>query len=415
MNDPGKPWREIDGGVSAPLGFYACGVQAGIKYKEKYDVALLYSDVPASAAGMFTRNLVKAHPLVLTEKHLENGQAQAVIVNSGNANACMGEVGDNGAFQMAQTTAAELGLSLEEILVSSTGVIGQELPLTKVLPGIKKAVEEITVLRENDDPLTKKEQARKAALAIMTTDTLVKEMALELTSAQGTMKLGIIAKGSGMIHPNMGTMLCFITTDAQLEAGKLKELLREATDESFNMVTVDGDTSTNDMVVVLANGRSGVQPEGEDWINFSNMLKEACCAMAMAIARDGEGASKFLEVQVTGALTLTDARKIARSVCGSNLVKAAMYGQDANWGRILAAAGYSGAEFNPQKVDIFLSGLQVAGQGRGLSFSESEALELLKSKDILIEIQLQDGSYQAKAWGCDLTHKYVDINADYRT
>lgn len=409
------PWKMIEGGISAPAGFYASGVQAGIKYKEKYDIALIWSAVPADSAGMFTRNLVKAHPLILTEEHLSDGTAQAVIINSGNANACMGEIGDKAALEMAKITAEELGISENNVLVSSTGVIGQELPLNKVIPGIRKAVQEINLLREKPDSFNKAEYANKAALAIMTTDTVIKEMAMELTCAQGTIKLGIMAKGSGMIHPNMGTMLCFITTDARVEASKLQKLLREATEDSFNMVTVDGDTSTNDMVVVLANGQSGVEPKEEDWENFSGMLKEACRAMAIAIARDGEGASKFLEIQVTGARTLADARKIARSICSSNLVKSAMYGQDANWGRILAAAGYSGAEFDPNKADIYLSGMQVAARGQGLQFSEDEALNLLKNKEIQIKIKLQDGEHEAKAWGCDLTHKYIDINANYRT
>lgn len=410
-----NPWKEVEGGISAPQGFYASGVKAGIKYKEKYDVALIHSEVPASSAGMFTRNVVKAHPLVLTEKHLEDGIARAVIVNSGNANACMGEIGDYSAFKMAEVTAEVLGISMDDVLVSSTGVIGQELPLDRVIPGIREAANEITKLRADRDQKMKAVQANRAALAIMTTDTTIKEMAFELQCSEGVIKLGIIAKGSGMIHPNMGTMLCFITTDAKVEALKLKGLLREATDESFNMVTVDGDTSTNDMVVILANGMSGVEPTGDDWDHFADMVREACCAMAIAIARDGEGASKFLEARVIGAKSLDDARKIARSVCSSNLVKSAMYGEDANWGRILAAAGYSGAAFNPNRADIYLSGLQVAAQGQGLKFSESEALELLKKQDILIEIKLQDGEHGARAWGCDLTHKYVDINANYRT
>lgn len=408
-------WSEIEGGVSAPTGFYASGVKSGIKNKEKYDVALIYSDTPASSAGMFTRNIVKAHPLVLTEKHLEDGKAQAVIINSGNANACMGEIGDKCAWEMAKVTAEELGIPREDVLVSSTGVIGQELPLAKVLPGIKEVVAEVSALRENQDSSAKNDHAHRAAIAIMTTDTQVKEKALSLKCLKGTVKLGIMAKGSGMIHPNMGTMLCFITTDAQVESSKLKQLLKEATEESFNMVTVDGDTSTNDMVVAMANGRSGVEPAGKDWDKFSAMLKEACSAMAIAIARDGEGASKFLEIRVTGSQSLTDARLIARSVCSSSLVKSAMYGQDANWGRILAAAGYSGAFFNPHKADIYLNGLQVASNGQGLKFSETEALERLKEKDIVVEIKLQDGRHEAKAWGCDLTHKYIDINADYRT
>jgi glutamate N-acetyltransferase/amino-acid N-acetyltransferase len=415
MSSTMSPWQQIEGGIAAPRGFYASGVKAGIKYTEKYDVALILSAVPASAAGVFTRNLVKAHPLVLTERHLQKGTAQAVVVNSGNANACMGEIGERAALEMARITAEELSLDLEEVLVSSTGVIGQELPLDRVSPGIRKAAQEVRSLAGREDRNLKAQQAHRAALAILTTDTAVKELALELKCAGGSIKLGIMAKGSGMIHPNMGTMLCFITTDAQVEASTLKELLWAATEESFNMVSVDGDTSTNDMVVALANGRSGIKPRGADWENFSAMFIEACRAMAIAIAKDGEGASKFLEIKVTGSKSLQDARKIARSICSSSLVKAAMYGRDANWGRILAAAGYSGADFDPQHADIYLCGLQVAAAGQGLKFSEEEALQRLQHKDIFIEIRLQDGDYQATAWGCDLTHKYVDINANYRT
>jgi len=410
-----KPWKEIIGGISAPEGFYASGVKAEIKYKDRYDVALILSKIQANAAGMFTRNLVKAHPLLLTQKFLENGRAQAVIVNSGNANACMGDIGEKAAWQMAETVSRELGIPLEDVVVSSTGVIGQEMPLNKLIPGIKEAVREVGILKDGTDADTRAVHAERAALAIMTTDSSLKQKAMELKCSQGTVKLGIIAKGSGMIHPNMGTMLCFITTDARVESGKLRELLREATEESFNMVTVDGDTSTNDMVVILANGSSGVEPEGTDWKNFSAMVREACCDMAKEIARDGEGASKFLEIRVTGAKTLSDARLIARSICSSSLVKSAMYGQDANWGRILAAAGYSGADFDPSGADIFLNGLQVSFMGQGLQFSESDALNRLKNKDILIEIRLRDGICEAKAWGCDLTHQYIDINASYRT
>ncbi|NLP44066.1 MAG: bifunctional glutamate N-acetyltransferase/amino-acid acetyltransferase ArgJ [Peptococcaceae bacterium] len=409
------PWQKVNGGVSAPLGFSASGVKAGIKNSTKYDLALIFSEVPANSAGVFTKNLVKAHPLLLTEKHLQKGTARAVIVNSGNANACVGQAGDEAAWQMAKVTAEELGISPEEVLVSSTGVIGQEMPMAKVLPGIKNVVVEVKKLKAEHNELVLAEHADRAAMAIMTTDTVPKELALELKCSTGTVKLGVMAKGSGMIHPNMGTMLCFLTTDAKVDSLKLKELLKEAVDRSFNMISVDGDTSTNDMVVILANGQAGVELQGTDWENFCKMVDFACCQMAMAIARDGEGASKFLEIKVTGAKTLEAARKIARSVCSSSLVKSAMYGQDANWGRILAAAGYAGADFDPAKVDIYLNGLQVAAEGQGLRFSEEEALKLLEKPDILIELRLKDGSQEATAWGCDLTHKYVDINANYRT
>jgi len=415
MDNYQKTWKVIPGGIAAPTGYLASGVKAGIKYKEKYDVALIKSEVRACAAGVFTRNLVKAHPLLLTEKHLLDGKAQAIIVNSGNANACMGEVGEKAAVQMAEITATQLQIPVNDVLVSSTGVIGQEMPMDKVVPGIMEASRVLNAITGHGEEEAKAEHSHRAALAIMTTDTTIKEMALELTCSQGPIKLGVMAKGSGMIHPNMGTMLCFITTDAKVEPALLQSILKEATEESFNMVTVDGDTSTNDMAVILANGLSGIQPEGDELLDFSEMVKEACCAMAIAIARDGEGASKFLEIKVSGANSVTDARKIARSVCSSNLVKSAMYGEDANWGRILAAAGYSGAFFDPNKADIFLNDLQVAEQGQGLNFSENEAFDRLKNTDIRVEIHLQDGNSNACAWGCDLTHKYVDINAHYRT
>lgn len=408
--------KSILGGLAAPNGFYAVGVKAGVKYKEKYDLALIFSEVKAKAAGVYTRNLVKAHPLLLNMKHLADGEAQAIVVNSGNANACMGEFGDKAALDMAVETAKKLGLQNEDILVASTGVIGQPMPMEKIIAGIGKAAADMKALQGSaPDSETRGSIAHEAALAIMTTDLVPKEKAYELQCAGGTIKLGAIAKGSGMIHPNMGTMLCFITTDADLESEVLDKLLKEAVDKSFNMVTVDGDTSTNDMALVMANGQSGVRPQGEELQGFAEMLEQACMDMAKAIARDGEGATKFIEVQVNGAVTIADARQIVKSVCSSSLVKTAVYGQDANWGRILCAAGYSGAEFNPQGANIYLNGLQVAEDGRGIPFSEDDALELLKKADIVIRIDLKDGQENAVGWGCDLTHKYVDINADYRT
>ncbi|MHB1653687.1 MAG: bifunctional glutamate N-acetyltransferase/amino-acid acetyltransferase ArgJ [Desulfitobacteriaceae bacterium] len=436
----GSHWNEIEGGVGAPQGFWATGVQAEIKYKDKYDVAVIFSEVPAQAAGVFTRNLVKAHPLLLTQKHLGNGRAQAIVVNSGNANACMGPIGDQAALTMARVTAESLHLTVDDVLVASTGVIGMEMPVDRVRAGIVAAAEEVSALQTSllekgpiedstnslvQDPMEgsmlrgtpkpSQESAHRAALAIMTTDTVVKEGAWELECPAGKIRLGAMAKGSGMIHPNMGTLLGFITTDAQVSASEMQRLLRESVDESFNMVTVDGDTSTNDMVLCLANGASGVAPVGEDWKRFAQMVKEACIYLAQAIARDGEGASKFLEVRILGAKTKDDARKIAKSICGSSLVKTAMFGEDANWGRILCAAGYAGANFNPAKVDILLGDLPMAQAGQGVPFSEEEAQEILKEKDIRITVELHAGREEATAWGCDLTHEYVTINGDYRT
>lgn len=411
-------WKSIIGGVAAPEGFYAVGVQAGIKYEDKYDVALIFSQVQAQAAGVYTRNVVKAHPLYLTQRHLSDGLAQAIVVNSGNANACVGEYGDKAALAMAQTAAKFLAIPPEDVLVASTGVIGVEMPIDRVLNGISAASaqllgEVVKGVRVHKDTA---EGAHRAALAIMTTDTVVKEFAYELPCSQGgVIHLGGIAKGSGMIHPNMGTMLGFLTTDANVPAAELQRMLREAADESFNMVTVDGDTSTNDMVLLLANGASGVTPKGEDAANFEKMVKMMCVQLAQAIARDGEGASKFMEVQVAGAKTKEDARKIARSICGSSLVKAALFGEDANWGRILTAAGYSGAEFMPDEVDVYLGDLVVAQAGKGVKFSEDKAKEILSAKDVKISLNLNSGDQQATAWGCDLTHEYVTINGDYRT
>ncbi|MGI6119970.1 MAG: bifunctional glutamate N-acetyltransferase/amino-acid acetyltransferase ArgJ [Desulfosporosinus sp.] len=413
-----EPWISIDGGVAAPKGFYATGVQAGIKYADKYDIALVFSQVQAQAAGVYTRNLVKAHPLYLTQRHLQNGSAQAIVINSGNANACIGESGDQAALAMAQGVATYLDIPAEDVLVASTGVIGVEMPLERVLSGIQAAcselIESMKGIREPSD--NTEDGAHRAALAIMTTDTTVKEYAYELPCSQGgVIRLGGMAKGSGMIHPNMGTMLGFLTTDANIASIELQRILREAVDESFNMVTVDGDTSTNDMVLFLANGMSDVTLSGEDLLYFEKMVKLMCVKLAQDIARDGEGAGKFLEVTVTGAQSKEDARKIARSICGSSLVKTALFGEDANWGRIFTAAGYAGAEFEPDKVDIFLGDLIVAQAGRGVAFPEEKAKEILGSKDILIKLNFNIGKEQATAWGCDLTHEYVTINGSYRT
>jgi glutamate N-acetyltransferase / amino-acid N-acetyltransferase len=410
INNPSWCW--IDGGIAAPSGFKAVGVMAEVKYQDKYDVALVYSEIPAQAAGVFTRNKVKAHPLLITQKHLQDGKAQAIVANSGNANACVGKAGDDAALAMAEKTAEMLGIEVNDVLVASTGVIGVELPVERVQQGIEKAAQEIL---SEQYLVASSQNAHQAALAIMTTDTSVKEIACEFHSEKGVIRLGAMAKGSGMIHPNMGTMLGFITTDVIIPASDLQPLLAEAVDASFNMVTVDGDTSTNDMVLFLANGESGITLSGEQWASFKEMVITVCQKLAQDIARDGEGASKFLEVRVKGMQSLEDARKIAKSVCGSSLVKTALFGEDANWGRILAAAGYSGAEFNPNQVDIYLGNVLVAQKGQGVNFSEEEAKEVLTQKDVVIELIFQEGDAAATAWGCDLTHEYVTINGSYRT
>jgi glutamate N-acetyltransferase/amino-acid N-acetyltransferase len=419
MSNVEDTWKSIDGGVAAPKGFYAIGVQAGIAVVDKYDVALVFSQVQAQAAGVYTRNLVKAHPLYLTQRHLQNGLAQAIVINSGNANACVGEAGDQAALAMAKVVAMFMAVSEEDVLVASTGVIGVEMPIDRVLSGIRAASAELLGDMAKDIRGQKESSddgAHRAALAIMTTDTKVKEHAYELPCSQGgVITLGGMAKGSGMIHPNMGTMLGFLTTDASVHSSELQRILREAVDESFNMVTIDGDTSTNDMVLLLANGASEITLNGEDLFNFEKMVKMMCVQLAQDIARDGEGASKFMEVTVSGAKTKEDAQKIARSICGSSLVKTALFGEDANWGRIFTAAGYAGADFNPDKVDIFLGDLIVAQAGRGLAFSEEKAKEILGFKDVHISLNLHIGEEHATAWGCDLTHEYVTINGSYRS
>ncbi|MDR3271358.1 MAG: bifunctional glutamate N-acetyltransferase/amino-acid acetyltransferase ArgJ [Peptococcaceae bacterium] len=405
-------WKWLKGGLSAPKGFLASGVKAGVKYENKYDVALIYSEQPAQAAGVFTRNRVKAHPLLLTRQQLSNGVAQAVVMNSGNANSCVGEAGDRAALAMVRQTAQELGVPPEDVLVASTGVIGVEMPMERIAGGIHAAAQEILMMSSAG---AHEESAHRAALAIMTTDTLVKEFACELPCADGVIRVAGIAKGSGMIHPNMGTLLGFVTTDADIPAEELRRLLSESVEDSFNMVTVDGDTSTNDMVVALANGASGIRPDGEVWPEFAAMFKALCVKLAQEIARDGEGASKFLSVHVHGAKSKEDARKIAKSVCGSSLVKTAFFGEDANWGRILCAAGYAGADFDPDQTDIFLGSVQVAASGQGLAFSEEEAAKILAHKEISVFLRLHEGDAVATAWGCDLTHEYVTINGSYRT
>ncbi len=419
MSNVEDTWKSIDGGVAASKGFYAIGVQAGIAVVDKYDVALVFSQVQAQAAGVYTRNLVKAHPLYLTQRHLQNGLAQAIVINSGNANACVGEAGDQAALAMAKVVAMFMAVSEEDVLVASTGVIGVEMPIDRVLSGIRAASAELLGDMAKDIRGQKESSddgAHRAALAIMTTDTKVKEHAYELPCSQGgVITLGGMAKGSGMIHPNMGTMLGFLTTDASVHSSELQRILREAVDESFNMVTIDGDTSTNDMVLLLANGASEITLNGEDLFNFEKMVKMMCVQLAQDIARDGEGASKFMEVMVSGAKTKEDAQKIARSICGSSLVKTALFGEDANWGRIFTAAGYAGAEFNPEKVDILLGDLIVAQAGRGLAFSEEKAKEILGFKDVHISLNLHIGEEHATAWGCDLTHEYVTINGSYRS
>lgn len=404
-------WTFTEGGIALPKGFKTAGVKAEIRYKDKYDVAVIYSEVPANAAGVFTRNKVKAHPLLLNMKHLSKGTAQAIVVNSGNANACVGPKGDAAAWATAEKAAELFGLQAEEVLVGSTGIIGVELPVERLLTGVEQAVEKI----KGGDQEQAVEASHEAALAIMTTDIISKEAACELKTSNGVIHLGAMAKGSGMIHPNMGTMLGFVTTDAEIPQDRLQILLKESVEDSFNMVTVDGDTSTNDMVLVLANGASGVKPEGVDWEAFKEMFQAVLVKLAKDIARDGEGATKLLEVNVKGARSKEDAKLIAKSIAGSSLVKTAVFGEEANWGRVLCASGYSGAAFDPTKVEVWFGDLLMAKDGAGVNFSEERASEILAKKNLTFTVILQEGTGEATAWGCDLTHDYITINGSYRS
>lgn len=397
----------MPGGVTAARGFLAGGTAAGLKKNGHLDLALIFSTTPARAAGVYTTNLVQAAPLVLTRQRVAAGTARAVIINAGNANACTGARGLSDAAAMAGAAADVLGIEEQQVLVASTGVIGVPLPVDKIAAAVPALAASLSPENHN-----------RAAQAIMTTDLVTKEYAVQVALANHTITIGGMAKGSGMIHPNMATMLCFITTDAAIGSQALQAALKQAVDHSFNMITVDGDTSTNDMVLALANGQASnpeILPDTDDYRLFYGGLLEVCSNLAKMIARDGEGATRLIEVTVTGAPTLQGARRAARAVAGSNLFKAAVFGQDANWGRILCALGYSGATFSPDLVDIFIGDVQVAGNGGALDFSEERAAAMLKQDPVTVQVHLKCGPHQATAWGCDLTYDYVRINGSYRT
>ena len=403
--------KMIKGGVCAAKGFKANGVHCGIRHnRTKRDLALIVSEVPATAAAVYTTNLVKGAPLTVTKKNIADGIAQAVICNSGNANTCNAN-GIEIAEGMCQLVESATGIKASDVVVASTGVIGQPLDLTPIKNGIPALVEGLSV-----------ENASAAAEAIMTTDTAVKELAVSFTIGGKECRMGGIAKGSGMIHPNMATMLVFITTDAAISKEMLQKALSSDIQSTFNMLSIDGDTSTNDMVTVLANGMAGnpvIDAEGEDFNTFMQALNTINVQLCRMIAGDGEGATKLLECKVTGADTLEAAKKVAKSVVCSSLLKAAMFGADANWGRVLCAIGYSGADININKVDVsFRSAkgtIAVCRNGSGVLFSEEIAKEILLEKEIEILVCLGKGPYSANAWGCDLTYDYVKINGDYRT
>ena len=400
----------IDGGICAAKGFTAGGVHCGIrKNKSKRDLSLIFSEVKANAAAVYTTNLVKGAPLVVTKMNLADGKAQAVICNSGNANTCNAD-GIEIAQKMAQLTADTMNISAEDVVVASTGVIGQPLsiePITNAMESIKAA------LGNN---------SAEAAEGIMTTDTVKKEIAVSFEIGGVECRIGGIAKGSGMIHPNMATMLVFITTDCAISSEMLQKALSSDIKNTFNMVSVDGDTSTNDMVTVLANGMAGnkeITVEGEDFNSFMKALNTVTVHLCRMIAGDGEGATKLLECRVTGAADEITAKTVAKSVICSSLTKAAMFGADANWGRVLCAIGYSGAEVDVNKVDVSFESnkgiIPVCKDGSGIEFSEEIAKEILLEKEIIINVELNSGDFSSTAWGCDLTYEYVKINGDYRT
>ncbi|MDD2510943.1 MAG: bifunctional glutamate N-acetyltransferase/amino-acid acetyltransferase ArgJ [Syntrophomonas sp.] len=398
----------INGSVCAPKGFLAQGVEAGIKKIDKKEVAIIYSTEPCTAAGVFTSNKVRAACIDYNKACLADGTARAIVANSGNANACTGEQGIKDSQRMADLTGELLGIKGSDVLVGSTGVIGVFMPMEKVEKGIRKAAAALS--RDGD---------HNAAQAIMTTDLTSKELAIEIEIKGKPVRIGGIAKGSGMIHPNMATMLAFIATDAAIDSKCLREMVKAAADRSFNMISVDRDTSTNDMLVVLANALAGNpiidEVDAEDYLLLQEALDYLCISLAKKIARDGEGATRLIEVQVVNAADYEEARQIARSITASNLTKAAVFGEDANWGRILAAAGYSGADFDPGRVDIYLGQEKMAENGMGLLFNEERARQELKQDPVLIRVDLKAGKQQATAWGCDLSYDYVRINAAYRT
>lgn len=420
----------IEGGVCAPLGFSASGMKCGIKPNNpKNDTALIYSEKICSAAGVFTQNRVKAECVKLSKKNLSNGKAQAIIANSGNANACTGEQGFQNALRESAAVSQELKIAPEDVLVCSTGVIGQQLPVQVIEKNVKKLVSALS-----------KKGNKDARTAIMTTDTHFKECAVELEIGGKKVHLGAMCKGSGMIHINLGTMLCFITSDCSISSEMLEKSLKKVVEKTFNCVSVDGDTSTNDSLMILANGMAEnpqITSEGKDFDAFYEGLFEISKQMAKKIAGDGEGATKLIECNVKGAKDDLTARALAKSVISSSLVKAAFFGKDANWGRILCAMGYSGEEFDPDKTTVCFESVEgakrpgstdfvgeqigkknsimVFNHGVPLNFDEDFAKKVLSEDEVAINITCEDGNGKGTAWGCDLTYDYVKINGDYRT
>lgn len=404
----GTDWFQIveNPSIALPAGFSAKGIHAGLKRKRK-DLGMIQCEMPASAAAVYTVNAFQAPPIKVTQESMGvESKLQAIVVNSAIANACTGERGLEDARKMRDQAASLLNIPSHLVAVASTGVIGEYLPMDRVAAGLKRLV------TETDN------QPAAFAEAILTTDTCTKEIAVTLEIDGKPVTIAGVAKGSGMIHPNMATMLSFITTDAKIGPDHLQRLLWQTTDETFNMITVDGDTSTNDMVLVMASGYAGHRPltrQHPEWARFQAAFQYVCGALSKMIARDGEGATRLIQVRVEGAPSKEAARKVAKSVVGSNLVKTAVFGEDANWGRVICAAGYADPSLNPENMDIWLGPVQVVKKGMASDFREELAEQVLKQDVVEIRLDLGDGMEEAVAWGCDLTYEYVRINASYRT
>ncbi|MCE2415109.1 bifunctional glutamate N-acetyltransferase/amino-acid acetyltransferase ArgJ [Candidatus Poribacteria bacterium] len=400
--------KQIEGGITAVPGICAAGLHAGIKAADAKDVALIVTDTPATAAGVFTKNSVTAAPVIVCREHLSSGRAQAVIVNSGNANACTGEVGMANARRMAAVTAEQLGIDANLVLVSSTGVIGQQLPMDKIKNGIQAAASALS-----------SEGGADAAEAIMTTDTHPKSVAVEIEIGDTPVRIGGIAKGSGMIAPNMATMLSYLTTDVRISAETLQAALNRVVDDTYNLLTVDTDRSTNDTVLILATGHADnakiVPTDGKNYETFCEGLQFVCTELVKMLARDGEGATKLVEVIVKHAKNRDDAEKAARAVAESPLVKTAVFANDANWGRIMMAIGKSGAEFDPYQVDVWLADYRLVKNGMDAGYDEDKATALFSEDPVRITIDLRAGDTEIIMWTCDYSYDYIRINADYRT
>jgi len=393
--------KKIKGSITSPKGFTATGITCGIKKSGKKDLAIIYSEIPCSAAAVFTTNKFKAPPIIVSEKQMRSGVIQAIVANSGNANAATGKQGITDAWEMVDVAAKALKVLKANVVVTSTGIIGKLLPMEKIVPGINRAVNNLS-----------KKGGLDAAHAILTTDKIEKEITLKV----GKYTISGIAKGSGMICPNMATMHAFITTDAKIDSALLKKLLKQAVDVSFNMLSVDNCMSTSDCVIAMANGMSGAEVTGhKSQEEFKKALDHICIHLAKEIARDGEGATKLIEAKVVNAKSISDARDAAKMIISSDLFKAAIFGKDLNWGRLVGALGASKALFDQNKVDVFAEGIQIVADGGELDVSRSQAKKIFKMKNIIFRVDLKAGKHSAEAWGCDSSYDYVKINARYHT